>query len=236
MQPSSVADRQRRAHVRAAIVGGDDAGGRVGEQDVQVAARDTRRSAPRGQVGHVARARSPEFDGDGRGRGSCRHRPGDETAPVGTTGAVERGGAGSVDRRRAAEAGRGRGGRAAAWPERRGAASPIVVRSGISLRARAATKARIVVTTPIWKVAVTAIVNASWMPADDRRDQRLDHGAEGGRHECSGSGRPGRRRHPRGRPAPRSRPRELIDRLRRQPGGVSWTGISSTAGSRRSCR
>ena len=46
------ADRQRRAHVRAAVVGGDDPGRRVGEQDVELAARDPTHRAL-GEVGDV---------------------------------------------------------------------------------------------------------------------------------------------------------------------------------------
>ncbi len=41
---------------------------------------------------------------------------------------------------------------------------PVLVRSGSSFMTRAATSARTVVTTPIWKMDETAMLNDSWMP------------------------------------------------------------------------
>ena len=97
-----LADRQRRAHVRAAIVGRDDPGRRVGEQDVQVATRHPPhrpRAAAIGDVEHrlerrVGRAGRLEVRrGTGRVAGPwpASYAAGHEQRPrCGTTGAVGR--------------------------------------------------------------------------------------------------------------------------------------------------
>ena len=81
---------------------------------------------------------------------------------------------------------------------------PCTERSGSSRMASAATKARTVVTTPIWKRRDDAMLNASWMPLDDGRDERLDRGPERLRDRRPGSAPRGRRRRRRGRRARRS--------------------------------
>ena len=95
-----LADRQRRAHVRAAIVGRDDALGRVREQDVEVAEGDAahrarragRRAASTASNGARRRCRRRRRrGGNGAGRGIHGHRM---RSPVGTNdgpGGIHRG-------------------------------------------------------------------------------------------------------------------------------------------------
>src|SRR3954447_18998551 len=188
--PVQLTDRERSAHVRAAVVGDVDAVGCVREQEVETVeghpghpARGDLLDGARATEGGVVRPWGLEScgeRGDPAGHPATSY-PGTRNAPGGVaTGGVERarsGGAGysvtevaglppaeDVVEALAPAAGWADGALLPAATVSVGTGASLVARSGISLMATAATAATIAPTTPSQNVWAVARLKAPWRP------------------------------------------------------------------------